>query len=166
MTVTADTDTRTQDYERIATEFRVRAFIQRDLSAIDECLTPDFVDHFAPEGDPPGKAGVKRRFSQAADGFHTTSVDIVHSASNGNILMQAIRIHMKHSGTFMGLSATGKEFWIPGFDAFEIRDGKIAGHWGAYDAARIPDLLGLTTPPDHPDEANSWASMWNSTSDV
>jgi predicted ester cyclase len=165
VTVSTDIDERTHEFEEIAMAFRVRAFVGRDFSAIDECLTPDFVDHFAPEGDPPGREGVRARFKQAAYGFHTTAVDIIHSMSRGNVLMQGIRIHMKHTGDFMGMPATGKEFWIPGFDAFEIRDGKIAGHWGAYDAARIPDLLGLTTPPDRPEEANSWASMWQSTSD-
>jgi predicted ester cyclase len=163
MTVATSSDDTTAVYEEIATTFRVRAFIERDFTAIDECLTPDFVDHFAPESDAPGKEGVKKRFKQAANGFHTTAVDILHSMRKDNVLMQAIRIHLKHTGEFMGVSATGREFWIPGFDAFEIRDGKIAGHWGAYDVARIPDLLGLTAPPEHPDEANSWASMWNST---
>jgi predicted ester cyclase len=164
MSASAQTGTRTQEYEQIVTRFRGRAFVGRDLTAIDECLTDDFVDHFAPEGDPPGKAGVRHRFQQAANGFDTTSVEVVHSMSDTDLLIQAIRIHMKHTGNFMGLPPTGREFWIPGFDAFQIRDGKIAAHWGAYDASRIPDLLGLTTPSEEPHEANSWASMWNSTS--
>lgn len=164
MTATTLTDDTTAAYEQIVTAFRARAFIERDFTAIDDCLTPDFVDHFAPEWDPPGKEGVRRRFGQAANGFHTTAVEILHSMSKGPVLMQAIRIHMKHTGDFMGVPATGEEFWIGGFDAFKIRDGKIAAHWGAYDVARIPDLLGLTSSPERPDEANSWASMWNTTS--
>jgi len=153
VTLTAD---RTAELEEIVDIFRARAFINRDLTAIDELLTDDFVDHFAPPGDPAGRDGVKHRFQQAADGFQTTRVDVVHSVSNGNVLLQAIRINMKHTGDFMGVPATGREFWIPGFDAFEVRDGKIAGHWGAYDVSRIPDLLGLNA-------ADSWAAMWSST---
>jgi hypothetical protein len=166
MTVSTEQDETTKVYEEIVTAFRTRAFVQRDYSAIDDCLVPDFVDHFAPPWDPAGKAGVRHRFSQAANGFHTLNVDVVHSMRKDNILMQAIRIHLQHTGDFMGLRATGREFWIGGFDAFEIHDGKLAGHWGAYDVSRIPDLLGLTAPPQSPDAANSWASMWNSTSPV
>ena len=165
MTVTTGAGAAQRELEDVVSTFRARAFVGRDLSAIDECLTDDFADHFAPPDDPPGKDGVRRRFAQAADGFHTTAVEIVHSMSQGDVLMQAIRIHMKHTGPFMGVPATGREFWIGGFDAFEIRDGRIAAHWGAYDAAKIPDLLGLTPPPDSPEEANSWSSMWNSTSE-
>lgn len=37
-----------QEFESLVTAFRKRAFVGRDLTALDEYLTPDFVDHFAP----------------------------------------------------------------------------------------------------------------------
>ena len=150
-----------QQYENLVMAFRKRAFVGRDLTALDEYLMPGFVDHFAPPWDPPGIEGVRRRFSQAAHAFQTTGVEIVLSMVQDNILMQAIRIHMRHDGEFMGHAPSGKEFWIAGFDAFEIRDGKLASHWGCYDAARIPDLLGMApgAPVDEGVNA-SWAQMW------
>ena len=161
---TKRTDQTTARYEQLAGQFRARAFVQRDLSALDEHLTPDFVDHFAPPWDPPGIEGVRQRFGQAAQAFHTTEVEIVHSMSRGNILMQAIRIHMRHTGDFMGLPPTGREIVIAGFDAFEFRDTKLAGHWGVYDVSRIPDLLGLTSGLTGNDASASWASMWSADS--
>lgn len=150
-------------YEDLVTAFRARAFVQQDLSALDDYLTPDFVDHFAPPWDPPGVEGVRRRFSQAAHAFQTTKVEIVHSMAQNNVLMQAIRIHMRHDGDFMGNAPSGREFWIAGFDAFEIRNGKLAAHWGCYDASRIPDLLGLSAPlPTEAGKSASWAQMWES----
>lgn len=163
MTLSAENQELTREYEQTVTEFRERAFINRDLTAIDDCLSPDFVDHFAPQWDLPGKEGVRQRFGQAANGFHTTRVEVLHSMRQNDILMQAIRIHMKHTGMFMGLAPTGKDIWIGGFDAFQVRDGKLAAHWGVYDVARIPDLLGIGATAANPQNANSWASMWNST---
>jgi predicted ester cyclase len=147
-------------YEEIVTKFRKRAFIARDFDAIEETVTEDFVDHFAPPWDPPGVAGVRHRFSQAANAFHTVQVEIVHSMARGNVLMQAIKIHLMHVGEFMGMPPTGNEIAIGGFDAFEFRDGKIAGHWGVYDVSRIPDLLGQK--PASPEEwsSPSWKTMW------
>lgn len=133
-----------QHHEAVVTRFRKRVFIQRDFSAIDECLTEDFVDHFAPPGDPPGAEGVRRRFGQAADAFQTTKIEILHSMSQDNILMQAIRIYLRHTGEFQGIPPTGRDIAIGGFDAFEIRGDKLAAHWGVYDVSRIPDLLGAT----------------------
>jgi predicted ester cyclase len=149
-----------EHHEAVATRFRKRAFIQRDLSAIDECLTDDFVDHFAPPWDPPGTEGVRRRFGQAADAFQTTNVEIVHSMAQGNILMQAIRIHLRHTGEFMGIPATGRDIVIGGFDAFEVRGDKLAAHWGVYDVSRIPDLLGATAHAAGNGKVTSWATMW------
>jgi len=155
-------DDNTRRLEQIVNAFRARAFIQRDLSAIDELLTPDFVDHFAPPWDPAGRDGVRRRFGQAAMGFHTTRVEVVLSVSRGNVLMQAIRIHMKHTGDFMGIPPTDREFSIGGFDAFEVRGDKLAAHWGVYDVSRIPDLLGMTPGPEAP-SPTSWMAMWEAT---
>jgi predicted ester cyclase len=147
-------------YERVVSQFRQRAFLKGDLRAVDEYLTSDFVDHFAPPWDPPGIEGVRLRFAQAAQAFETTDVEIVHSMKKGHVLMQAIRIHMKHIGDFMGLPATGRAIVIGGFDAFEFRVDKLAGHWGVYDVSRIPDLLGLTPGLPSPEATPSWAAMW------
>ena len=151
----------TRHLEEIVTAFRKRAFIARDFDAIEETVTEDFVDHFAPPWDPPGAAGVRQRFGQAANSFHTLQVEIVNSMSKGNYLMQAIRIHLRHVGEFMGIEPTGKEIAIGGFDMFEIRGNKIAGHWGTYDVTRILDLLGQTPPSSGEWQAPRWSEMWN-----
>jgi predicted ester cyclase len=159
--MTTDTGETIRTYEDYVQHFRQRAFVQRDFAAIDDHLSADFVDHFAPPWDPPGIEGVKRRFGQAAQAFATTEVEVIHSMSKGNVLMQAIRIHMKHTGDFMGIPPTGREIVIGGFDAFEFRDDKLAAHWGVYDVSRIPDLIGLGPVPPSPETAASWRSMWS-----
>lgn len=155
------TGTATRRLEDIVTAFRKRAFIARDFDAIEETVTEDFVDHFAPPWDPPGVAGVRQRFGQAANSFHTLQVEVVKSMSKGDFLIQVIRIHLRHVGEFMGIEATGKEIAIGGFDMFEFRDDRIAGHWGTYDVTRIPDLLGRM--PSSPGEWQTprWSEMWN-----
>jgi predicted ester cyclase len=159
--VDVNIDATTRRLEEIVTTFRKKAFIQRDFDAIDEHLTSDFIDHFAPPWDPPGVEGVKRRFGQAASAFQTTQVEVVLSMSKGSVLMQAIRIHLRHTGEFMGLPASGREITIGGFDAFEFRGTKLAAHWGVYDVSRIPDLLGMTPALLNSKPSASWASMWS-----
>jgi predicted ester cyclase len=161
MKTTKNTPQTTRHCENVVTEFRKRAFLKQDLTALEECLTPDFVDHFAPSWDPPGIEGVRRRFSQAAQAFQTRQVEIVHSIRKGKILMQAIRIHLRHTGDFMGIPPTQKDFSIAGFDAFEFRGDKLAAHWGVYDVSRIPDLLGLAAgAPSAQPASPSWTTMW------
>lgn len=133
--------------------FRKSAFIDRDLSAVDRYLVPDFVDHFAPPTDPPGRDGVKLRFGQAAEGFHTEAVEVLLEFERDDLLIQVIKIHMRHTGEFMGMAGTDREIEVGGFDAFRVRDGKLAEHWGVYDIGKIPDALGLSPA--------SWGEMWH-----
>ena len=137
----------------LVTEFRKRAFVGRDLAAIDEYLADDFVDHFAPPSDPPGREGVRHRLGRAAEGFHTEGVDVLLHFERGDYICQVINIRMRHTGDFMGVAATNKLVRIGGFDAFHIRNGKLQEHWGVYDVSKLPDAVGQA--------AASWDQMWS-----
>lgn len=138
----------------IINEFRSRAFVNRDLTAIDEYLVDDFIDHFAPPEDPPGREGVRLRFGAAADGFHTEGVDVLLQFEDDELLCQVISIRMRHTGWFMGLEPTGALVRVGGFDTFRVRDGKLVEHWGTYDVSKLADLVGVDA---------SWNVMWSST---
>lgn len=155
--MTSETTHRTQkrEYEAIVTRFRAAVLFKQDLSAVNEVLTPDFVDHFAPPWDPPGREGVEVRFGQAADAFVTRKVEILVSVCEDDVLSQAILLHFEHTGEFMGISPTGRTFAIGGSNTFRFRGDRIAEHWGVFDVAKIPDLLAAAPGAD-----GGWASMW------
>ena len=143
------------DYEAVVARFRAAVFIEKDFSAVHEILTPDFVDHFAPQLDPPGRDGVAFRFGQAADALLTREVEVLVSVCEGDVLSQAIQLHFEHTGEFMGMPPTGRRFAIAGSNTFRFRGDKIAEHWGVFDVAKIPDLLAA-----EPGMAGGWTSMW------
>ncbi|MDD9909000.1 MAG: ester cyclase [Ahrensia sp.] len=47
-----------------------------------------------------------------------------------------------HSGTFMGIEATGKRVTIPYTDFWHVKDGKIADNWVSVDFAHVLHQLG------------------------
>ncbi|MCC3778618.1 ester cyclase [Streptomyces sp. UNOB3_S3] len=148
-------------YEETVRKFRGAVLFTHDFSAISEVLTPDFVDHFAPPWDPPGREGVAHRFGQAAEALTTRRVEVLTSVCEGDVLAQAILLHFEHTGAFMGLPPTGRAFAIGGSNTFRFRDGRIAEHWGVFDVAKIPDLLGGPAPGGAaPGGAGGWSSMW------
>jgi predicted ester cyclase len=144
-------------YEAIVTRFRSAVLFKKDFAAVHEVLTPDFVDHFAPPWDPPGREGVETRFGQAAEAFVTRRVEILTSVCEGDVLAQAILLHFEHTGEFMGIPATGRTFAIGGSNTFRFEGDRIAEHWGVFDVAKIPDLLAAA-----PGTTGGWASMWRS----
>jgi predicted SnoaL-like aldol condensation-catalyzing enzyme len=148
---------RKHEYEAIVARFRSAVLFKKDLAAVHEVLTPDFVDHFAPPWDPPGRAGVELRFSQAANAFVTRKVEILVSVFEGDVLSQAILLHFEHAGEFMGIPPTGRTFAIGGSNTFRFQGDRIAEHWGVFDVAKIPDLLAAAPGMD-----GGWASMWRS----
>jgi predicted SnoaL-like aldol condensation-catalyzing enzyme len=155
MSSTADVSSRKREYEQVVTRFRNAVIFKKDYTRIYEVLTTDFVDHFAPPWDPPGRQGVESRFDHAADALTTRKVEVLVSVCEGDILSQAILLHFEHTGEFMGIPATGRRFAIGGSNTFRFQDGKIAEHWGVFDVAKIPDILA-----PQPGATGGWASMW------
>jgi predicted ester cyclase len=51
----------------------------------------------------------------------------------------AVRLlsHARHTGTFMGMPPTGREYTVSETHIFRIRDGRVVEHW------RDADMLGL-----------------------
>jgi hypothetical protein len=145
------------EYEAIVRRFRGAVLFKKDFAAVHEILTPDFVDHFAPPWDPPGREGVEFRFGQAADALTTRKVEILVSVCQGDVLSQAILLHFEHTGEFMGIPPTGRTFAIGGSNTFRFRNDRVAEHWGVFDVAKIPDLLAA-----EPGLGGGWASMWQS----
>lgn len=148
---------RKREYEEIVNRFRDAVLFKRSFAVLHEVLTPDFVDHFAPPWDPSGKEGVRRRVDQAADALTAHKLDVLVSVCEGDVLSQAILLHFEHTGDFMGIPPTGRQFAIGGSNMFRFRNGRIAEHWGVFDVAKIADMLG-----PEPGLGGGWMSMWRS----
>lgn len=118
-------------------------------------LTPDFIDHAAMPGDPPGFEGVQMRFSAWASAFEDAEEVNEAVLGQGDLLAVMYSLHARHTGGFMGIEPTGREVVIPGMELVRIRDDKIAEHWGIYDFLRTAEEVGaaLTFAPMPPEEA-------------
>ncbi len=104
-----------------------------DLSAIDEFVSADFVDHTTTPGFPLNRAGVK----QAAGKFLVGSPDAYHRIEEliavGDRVIGRIRGYGTHSGELMGIPATGRMFTAVGLVVWRIADGKIVERWNVVD---------------------------------
>jgi len=147
---------RKRSFEKTVTRFRAAVLFENDLEKVFEVLAPGFVDHFAPPWDPPSREGVGHRFDHANKVLTTNRVEVLVSVCEGDILSQAILLHFEHTGPFMGIPATGKKFEIGGSNTFRFSQGRIAEHWGVFDVAKIPDLIGGGRGA-----TGGWSSMWD-----
>jgi predicted ester cyclase len=109
---------------RFVEEFQTR----RNLAAVDEYMSPEFVDHSAPQGLPPGREGVKMQFTM----FFTALPDmhaIIHDqVAVENKVVTRKNLRGTHKGNLMGIPPTGKTVEIEVIDILRVKDGKITDH--------------------------------------
>lgn len=102
-----------------------------------ELYSPDYVDHNAPPGIPPGLEGVKGIFALFRTGFPDVHFTINRLVGEGDKVATWVTGHGTNTGPFLGNPPSGKEATWSSFGIFRVKDGKIVEHWG------IPDLVGL-----------------------
>ena len=112
-----------------------------DIGVIDELFHPEYKDHTAPPGLPPGMsvhdqvAGIPRMFRGA---FPDLKFTIESMIEQDDWVGTRVTGEGTHSGEpFMGLQPSGRKAVWSSFGMFRIQDGKIIEHYGQ------PDLLGL-----------------------
>lgn len=117
------------------------------LDLCDRYLAPDRVDH-QDYGLPPGAAdgheGFRRVLGPFCKAFPDLHLDMEFMTADGDRIVVYNATTGTHTGTFMGMAATGKRFKVVGVDVFRLNaNGQIAEHWGVFDTFGMLRQLGL-----------------------
>jgi steroid delta-isomerase-like uncharacterized protein len=122
---------------------------QGNVAAIDELLTPDFVEHEElPPGVPAGREATKAMFGMVHSAFPDFKVTVKHLFGEGD----RVTLHMVWTGTqegeFMGIPASGRRISLEVIDIIGMADGRMAEHWGVMDNMAMMQQLGVVPPPE------------------
>ena len=120
----------------IAERFIQEIFVKQNEAASDELAAPGFTPHsWGPVG--PGIENLKRAQRRVSAGISDARMTIEDVIAEGDKVVVRLTSHGRHSGEFMGMPASGKEYEISEIHIFKIADGKVIEHW------READMLGL-----------------------
>jgi steroid delta-isomerase-like uncharacterized protein len=123
-----------------------RQFFERvssgDLSAIDELVSDDFVEHEQVPGLPAGKAGTRQLFEMFHSAFDQAAVEVDDMIAEGDKVFVLARMTGTQRGEFMGIPATGNTIEVNVCDYFRVGNGTLIEHWGVLDAAAMLHQLG------------------------
>jgi predicted ester cyclase len=108
---------------------------------IDAAFAPGFTDH-RPGADGGGVAEFREHRTMALGALTNLSARYEPIAAAGSRLAAHATVSGVHSGEFFGVAATGKTVSWQEVHLFDIREGRIAGHW--MDAALLAAYLQLT----------------------
>ena len=139
--------TATEQNKEIVRDYIDRLFTKGDLTAVDDYLAEDYVDHDPPFGTPGGREGMRGAAAMFREGFPDWRTEIGHLIAEGDLVCEQFTASGVQRGAVMGVPPTGKTVTLPGIQIFRISGGKIAERWGQLDELGLLRQLGLVSGP-------------------
>src|SRR3984957_17707659 len=131
-----------------ANKVLTRQFFHRigagDLSAVDELVSDDYVEHEQVPGLAPGKAGVRQLFEMFHSAFDPAGVAVDDMIAEGDKVFVLARMTGTQRGDFMGIPATGTTINVSLCDYFRVDNGALVEHWSVRAASGM--MQQLTAP--------------------
>jgi predicted ester cyclase len=119
-------------------------FPAADEAAMAEAISAEFVNHEAPPGTPPGPAGITMFMRMLAAAFSDQKWTVQKVVADGDTVALYCVHSGRHTGTWFGLPATGREFAYKQMHMIRMKDGLGVEHWAVRDDAAL--MRQLTAP--------------------
>jgi steroid delta-isomerase-like uncharacterized protein len=132
----------TQENKALVRRFVEEVQCRHNLAALDELLSPAFVDHSG-MSNPPTLQGSHQFFAMMFATFPDMHFTIRQQIAEGDKVLTYKIFHGTHCGPFMGIPATGKEVSFDVMDILTVTDGKITEHWTVNDTLTMLQQLGV-----------------------
>ena len=111
------------------------------INILDSSYVDDAVIHTVPEVK--GKANARAYYENYVTGFSERKFIVKEIFADGDKLVKYWQFKGKHTGTFFGIPATGKDVDISGCTIVKMKDGKIAEERDFMDNLEFMQQLGL-----------------------
>jgi predicted ester cyclase len=116
-------------------------FVQRRGETVDELFDSDITPHSWP-GVGPGTEPLKQAQQRILHGLSDVAMTIEDMVAEGDKVVVRLSSHARHTGDFMGMPASGREYTIPEIHIFRLKDGKLVEHWVQMDTMGLMTQLG------------------------
>ena len=119
------------DNKEVVRRFNVECIQNGNEAEFHALMAPDFVNHSAPPGMSSGAEGMWNTFQNILrPSLSEMKVTIHDQIAEGDKVTTRKTISGVHSGTLMGIPATGQNVAISVIDIVRVENGRYAEHWG------------------------------------
>jgi predicted ester cyclase len=126
----------------IVLRFNKEFIEQGNMKSFKELVADNVINHAAPAGAPNGRESMSNFILEILRrGFSDIFVEIFDQVAEGDKVTTRKALHARHTGEFMGLSATDKRVTIHVIDIIRLQDGKYAEHWGISNIPNVVKIL-------------------------
>lgn len=102
---------------------------QGKLDRLDDCFTPDFINHDPFPDEPAVRGGIQQsiaRMRKALPDFH---IDVKQIISEDDRVAVQLRATGTQQGEYLGKPPTNQQLVWEGLVLFRVQDGKVAERW-------------------------------------
>ncbi|WP_337268687.1 ester cyclase [Oryzifoliimicrobium ureilyticus] len=119
------------DCKEVVRRFNIDVIQNGNEAEFRALMASNFVNHAAPKGMPNGPDGMWHTFENVLrPALSDLTVTIHDQIAEGDKVTTRKTISGTHTGTLLGVPATGKKIAIDVIDIVRVEDGKYAEHWG------------------------------------
>ena len=133
------------DSRRLAEAF-LAMLNQHDPDAVDRFVAVDYINHnpVVADGREANRAFWARFFAAFPD-LQATMEDLVVT---GDRVVGRFVYRGTHSGSFFGISPTGRRIEMRSIDIWRVQDGEFVEHWDELNMLEVLQQLGVIPPVD------------------
>jgi steroid delta-isomerase-like uncharacterized protein len=139
-----------EENKALVRRFVEKAFNRRNLGAIEEYLASGYVEHNAPPGTEPGRAGLRNSLGAYVAAFPDLQITIEEQVAEGDRVTNRYTTRATHKGDLFGLPPTGKAVTYQTIDVIRVENGRLAERWSVDDLLGLYQQLGVVPAPGQP----------------
>jgi predicted SnoaL-like aldol condensation-catalyzing enzyme len=126
-------------HKQVVRRFNAEVIEAGKRASFDELVDPDFVNRSAPPGAASGPESLWNTFENVLrPALSGLRVEILDQLCEGDKVVTRKTLSGRHTGSLLGVAATGRAVSIDVIDIVRIRDGRYVEHWGVN---TLPALL-------------------------
>lgn len=119
------------DNKEVVRRFNIEVIQNGNEAEFQALMAPGFINHAAPQGMPNGPENMWNTFQNVLrPALSDLKVTIHDQIAEGDKVTTRKTISGVHTGTLLGVAATGRDVAISVIDIVRIEDGRYAEHWG------------------------------------
>jgi steroid delta-isomerase-like uncharacterized protein len=117
------------------------------LDVLNEIAVEDYVEHDPFPGQGNGRADFAARVQLLRSAFAPLRFDVEDVIAEGDRVVVRWTSTGRHSGEFLGIPPTEREYTISGIDIHRLDEGLMSEHWHVVDQLSQLQQLGLFPVP-------------------
>ena len=125
--------------KEVVVNFFTEGYAKHNYEYIMECVADNYIDH-SPAGAR-SNADAVNILKIVERQFTDLKIEVLDVFAEGNMVATRILYDGIHSGTCMGIAATGKRICFEALENFKVVDGKIVESWGYWPDKEIEQKL-------------------------